>query len=120
MAKYLLFAHTDCADPSREEEFNDWYDNIHVPDALQTPGMIRATRWVNVDPESNQRTKYLAMYEIETDDIKKFDATMTEVMKRARAIGRISDLIIMDPKYPRIRPFYRQIMPPKKARRSRK
>ena len=27
---------SDCSDPSREEEFNRWYDDIHLPDVLST------------------------------------------------------------------------------------
>ena len=35
MTKYLLFAFSDCKDPAREKEFNDWYENMHMPDMLQ-------------------------------------------------------------------------------------
>ena len=28
----LLLALTNCTDPSKEEEFNAWYNHMHVPD----------------------------------------------------------------------------------------
>jgi len=114
MTKYLLFAFSDCADPSREEEFNDWYDNIHIPDMLETPGMIRATRWMSAHQGGNQRRKYLAMYELETDDIDYFDSKVREIGKRTVERGRFSDLPVFDP--PEIPRVYRQIMSPKEAK----
>ena len=56
MERYLFVTYTDCADLSREEEFNEWYNNVHVPDMLETPSMISATRWENVYPKGNNRT----------------------------------------------------------------
>jgi hypothetical protein len=32
------------SDPSREQEYNDWYDNVHVPEVLETPGSVSARR----------------------------------------------------------------------------
>ena len=78
MGKYLLFAFSDCKDPAREKEFNAWYDSIHVPDMLEVPGMIRATRWASAEPKEGQHRKYLAMYELETDDIEKFNLSVRE------------------------------------------
>ena len=115
MAKYIFFAYSDCADPAREKEFNDWYNEVHVPDMLETPGMIRATRWENVHPRGNPRKKYIAMYEIETDDIKKFDEMMRETGKKSKQKGRLSELVVLDPpEVPRV--LYKQIMPPKAAK----
>jgi hypothetical protein len=79
MARYLLSAFSDCADPSREKEFNDWHDNMHVSDMLETPGMIWATRWVSASPKKNQRRKYLVLYELEADDVDKFDKKAQEI-----------------------------------------
>ena len=114
MARYLLFAFSDCKDPSREDEFNDWYSNMHVPDMLEVPGMISATRWVSAhkDLEGEQR-KYLAMYELETDDLEKFDASVRERGMRTMKEGRFSDLPVFDP--PNIPRTYRQIMEKKEA-----
>lgn len=55
----------------REEEYNDWYDNQHVPDVLNVPGIVGAKRF---KLSTAQRAAppypydYLAIYEIESDD----------------------------------------------------
>jgi hypothetical protein len=36
MAKWLLIVETNCSDPARESEFDEWYDRIHLPDVLYT------------------------------------------------------------------------------------
>jgi hypothetical protein len=118
MAKYLLFAFSDCVDPSREKEFNDWYDNMHVPDMLETPGMIRATRWVSASPKENQHRKYLALYELETDDVDEFDKKVQEIGMATVQRGRFSDLPVFDP--PDVPRVYKQIMEAKEPKRPRK
>ena len=70
MEKWINMTETTCVDPAREQEFNDWFDNIHVPDVLKTPGYVSARRFVIKEPKMG-RGKYLAIYEIETDDIEK-------------------------------------------------
>jgi hypothetical protein len=114
MGRYLLFAFSDCKDPAREKEFNDWYSNMHVPDMLEVAGMIRATRWVSAESKEGQRRKYLALYELETDDLEKFGAGVRERGMRTMKEGRFSDLPVFDP--PEIPRVYKQIMPAKKAK----
>jgi hypothetical protein len=75
---------TNC-DPVREAEYNDWYDTIHIPDVLKTPGFVRARRYQTKDFRDG-RGKYMAIYDIETDDIEK---TMKVRLER-RAEDRIS------------------------------
>jgi hypothetical protein len=93
MAKWLLVVYTECADPSREAEFNEWYDKTHLPDVLETPGFVRATRYVNTDPEAGQG-KFLATYEIETEDIERTMVTLRERLAKLRETGRYSDLLV--------------------------
>jgi hypothetical protein len=97
MSRYLLFAFSDCKDPAREKEFNDWYDNIHVPDMLQVHGMISATRWMSAESREGQQRRYLAMYELETDDLEKFNSAVRERGKWMVNEGRFSDLPVFDP-----------------------
>jgi hypothetical protein len=69
MGKYTLVVETS-ARPSRDDEFNDWYDNIHIPEVLEVPGIVAAERFVLhgsfIGDEPVNR--YLAFYELETDD----------------------------------------------------
>ena len=112
MPKYLLFAFSDCKDPAREKEFNDWYDNCHIPDMLDVPGMISATRWVAAQSREGLQRKYLAMYELETDNLEEFDSKVREKGMWTMKEGRFSDLPVFDPhNIPRI---YRQIMEEKR------
>lgn len=113
MARYLLFVFSDCKDPAREDEFNDWYDNTHLPDMLEVPGTIRASRWASAEPRENQRRKYLALYEMETDDLKAFGEKVRERGLRTMEEGRFSDLPVFD--HPDIPRTYRQITPERQA-----
>jgi hypothetical protein len=58
----------------REEEFNEWYDNVHVPDLLAIPGLLSAHRYdlqdaaINRNPAMPAPThRYLCIYEMEGD-----------------------------------------------------
>ena len=114
MARYLFFAFSDCKDPAREEEFNEWYSNTHIPDMLQVPGMIKATRWMAAEPKEGLSRKYLALYEFETDDIPGFNLDVQKWGKWTMQEGRFSDLPVFDPdSIPRI---YTQIMPVKRSK----
>jgi hypothetical protein len=113
MARYLLLAFSDCKDPSREKEFNDWYTNLHVPDMLEVPGMIRASRWASAEPKEGQHRQYLALYELETEDLAAFDAKVRERGIRTMKEGRFSDLPVFDP--PDIPRVYKQIMETREA-----
>jgi hypothetical protein len=55
--------------PGRDDEFNDWYTNIHLRDALRFRGSIAAQRFSRSDteihtPPSGGPARYLALYEV--------------------------------------------------------
>lgn len=50
----------------REEEFNDWYNKVHIPDVLKFPGILSARRYKAIMGED--RWQYLACYEFESED----------------------------------------------------
>ncbi|MEE8470190.1 MAG: DUF4286 family protein [Dehalococcoidia bacterium] len=106
MEKWLLVAETSCNDPSREKEFNEWYNNVHIPDVLETPGILRATRYETSDPGDGQG-KYLALYDVETEDIAKTLAVFGEVMTKKWEQGRMLDVLVAHSAI-----FYRQITAP--------
>ena len=112
MTRYLLFAFSDCKDPAREAEFNDWYDNVHLPDMLEVPGMIKATRWKSADNKENEVRRYLALYELETDDLRKFNEDVGKRGRWTMEQGRFSDLPVFDP--PNVPRTYVQIMDEKR------
>ena len=109
MERWLYMVRTNCTDPSREAEFNDWYNDIHLPDLLETPGIMRATRYESRDP-SQEGAKFLAVYEVETDDIDRTMAELREVVARKREQGRGTELVEVVS-----RSLHREINPPLSA-----
>lgn len=53
----MLFVASDI-DEAHEVEFNDWYDNEHVPDRASMPGVVKTARFKAVVGSP----KYLALY----------------------------------------------------------
>ena len=92
MGKWLLVMETDCNNPSQEKEFNDWYENTHLPDVLSVPGIKRATRYEIGNPVEG-RGKFMALYEIETEDALQTLVELSEGMTRWTEQGRVSELV---------------------------
>ncbi|MDM8010962.1 MAG: hypothetical protein QUV08_08370 [Parasphingorhabdus sp.] len=61
----------------RDDEFNRWYDDVHLPDVFRVPGVVGAERF---RMRSGDQWKYLAIYELDCDDSAAVEA---ELMKRA-------------------------------------
>lgn len=118
MVRYLYFAFSDCNDPEREVEFNNWYSDMHIPNMFEVPGMLKATRWMNAEAKEGQHRKYLALYELETDNIDESNIKVRERGMRTMKEGRFSELPVFDP--PDVPRIYTQIIPTKKAKRPRK
>ena len=55
--------------PGKEDEFNHWYTNTHMPEILATDGFVAAQRFKLGDAQQmpGQEHKYLAIYELDTD-----------------------------------------------------
>ena len=65
--KGLLMLFVQCTDPAREDEFNEWYNSIHIHDVEDSPGVIAGHRFVNCDEKDAER-KYLILYELDNED----------------------------------------------------
>jgi hypothetical protein len=93
MEKWLLIVETDCKDDKRDSEFNNWYKTIHIPDILSdSPGFKSGARYLIKDPVRD-KGKYLAIFEIETNDIKKTMEAHSTNMKNKKAADRWTDLL---------------------------
>ena len=69
MGTYTLVVFTNPVD-GREDDYNQWYDNQHLPDVMSAGGFDRAERLRLTDiatPNEGQH-RYLALYQVETDD----------------------------------------------------
>mgnify|MGYP001572887656 CR=1 FL=1 len=85
---------TNCNDPARDAEFNVWYDTVHVPNVLKTPGILSARRYVC----ARQRVgngRYLALYELSIADAQTFNRGLQARADEERAAGRRSPLLEM-------------------------
>jgi len=87
MEKWIRLGEFTCADSSREKEFNDFEDNVHMPKVLKSPGYVAATRYAIKEPMYG-RGQYLTVWEIETDDIDKTMAIRREMRKKEAEQGQ--------------------------------
>lgn len=80
MPSYKLIVMTQPVE-GREQEYNDWYQGMHLPDLVAVHGVksaqrFRLSRTVVAD---RGPLPYLAIYDIETDDI---DKTLDDLKAR--------------------------------------
>lgn len=70
MPRYVYVVST-CPLDGREDEYNRWYDDQHLGDVLNVPGIVKAERFSEVPVAGTQPAiePYLALYSVETDDI---------------------------------------------------
>ncbi|KAA9149884.1 hypothetical protein FPZ12_042280 [Amycolatopsis acidicola] len=65
MAQLLVFSN---AKDGRDDDYNEWYDSIHLPDMLGVPGVKSGARYrVRELPGRPSEHKYLAVYELDRD-----------------------------------------------------
>jgi len=93
MPEAMLVVPTVCTDTAREEEFNDWYLGTHFHDLLETPGVVQAHRYRTLNPKpAGNEPRYLALYEIDSDDPAAVVRQMREDDKNIRIPqGRMMD-----------------------------
>jgi hypothetical protein len=77
----------------KEDEFNEWYNKQHIPDVLNVPGFVSGQRFQIADAQMGRDAgkgyKYLAIYEIETDDL-------AGTLKELRARGGTPEIVASD------------------------
>jgi hypothetical protein len=74
--EYTLIVSSGPAE-GREDEYNDWYDNIHLPEFVALPGVISGRRFKVV---ADGKPTYSAIYELAEDPDKVMGA-MSEGIK---------------------------------------
>jgi len=71
--KYLLVGFGNCV-KGREDEYHDWYNKRHMDDVLAIPGFVKGQRFAvdntTVAGDSSSPWQYLALFEIETTDLR--------------------------------------------------
>ena len=86
MAKHMLLVFTNAAD-GKDDEFNRWYNEVHLVDVLAVDGFVAAQRFALKDMSGSASPhRYLAIYEVETDDIdgvvERFDQSFPRIGNR--------------------------------------
>jgi hypothetical protein len=87
-----MIVFTNAAD-GRDEDFNRWYDEVHLPDVLGVPGIVSAQRFAlsghQMFPKQGHR--YVTLYEIEGDV-----AAALEALKKASPAFELTDAMAQD------------------------
>ena len=73
MATHRLVVFTEPI-PGKEDEYNDWYDRVHLGEVLETEGFVAAQRFALSDAQigggdAEAPSRYLAIYEIEAENL---------------------------------------------------
>ncbi len=62
----------------REDEYNEWYQNTHLPELTSIPGIQSAQRFrMEVALVEGAAWPYMSIYELETDDVNAVLAQLT-------------------------------------------
>jgi hypothetical protein len=87
MAKALMVVGANPTDPALEATFNEWYNEQHLDDVLAVAGFRAARRYSLSDARPMVGTepspfRYLAIYEIESDDLEQTGRDVQEALDR--------------------------------------
>lgn len=89
MAKGIMYVESQPSSPDREQEYNTWYDEVHLPELLRIDGIVSARRLRPVDGKG----PYVAIYEIEGDDLQ---AVLDNMIANSGQL-HMSDALQLDP-----------------------
>ncbi len=90
MAMGIIYVETRPSSPDREQEYNTWYDEVHIPELLALDGFVSARRLRPVDGNGPN----VALYEIEGDDLQ---AILDNMIANAGQL-HMSDALQLDPR----------------------
>ncbi|MQY26189.1 DUF4286 family protein [Nocardia aurantia] len=94
MPKGIMVVQSSPADPAKDAEFNTWYAEQHLPELLSVPGFVSARRY-RVHRGAQGLPSYLAVYELEADDLNAPLVALRERNGADRAAG--AELLSADP-----------------------
>lgn len=92
MAKAILISLSNPVSPDRDQEFNDWFNNVHGAEVTNLAGFESMTRYravTQVVPPGGAKPahQYLALYEVSDIDI------AVEALVRGSADFAMSDAV---------------------------
>jgi hypothetical protein len=89
MAKGIMYVESRPSSPDREQEYNTWYDEVHLPELLALDGIVAARRLRPVDGQG----PYVAIYDLEGEDLQ---AILDNMIANAGRL-QMSDALQLDP-----------------------
>jgi len=84
--KYKMIVFTNSV-AGRDHEYNEWYQHVHLKDIVGIKCMDSAQRFrfnMNIVPGGPDLAPYLAIYDIETDDIQRVIKDMNDLAASGR------------------------------------
>src|SRR5690625_5087278 len=83
----------------QEDEFNDWYTNIHLPQVVSLPGFIRAKRFESnvLEGQEPPQFKYLALYEVEGDRLDEARQALSDTLDASNRAIEAGEPPMMSP-----------------------
>ncbi|WP_019872999.1 DUF4286 family protein [Sporichthya polymorpha] len=91
MPTKLMVVWTNPVSKEAEEEYNTWYNKVHLPDVLRVPGFVAATRYrytgvPALEGMDDPPHRYLALYEVNAENVKE----AAEVLAAGVGAGEIA------------------------------
>jgi hypothetical protein len=80
VARGILIVETRPASPEQAADYHRWYNETHVPEMLAIEGFVSARRFEPVGGDG----PFIAIYEIDTDDLDAARARVTEATTSGR------------------------------------
>ena len=95
----ILMVLSNCKDTASEEEFNRWYEDVHIADILDTGAFHTAYRYESLGPKAITeefaaflpKAKYLAVYETDSSDPAKAGHELGKARADWQQRGRLFD-----------------------------
>lgn len=82
MSRYVFVVMTNSVE-GKDDEFNEWYTGRHLADVVALPPYVSARRYrlASTSPEQEAPHRYLALYEVETDDLDETRKLLASVVR---------------------------------------
>jgi hypothetical protein len=101
MQRGIVLVFSAPASPDREDEYNQWYDDVHLKEVLQIDGFVGGRRY-KLDPDQPRPPKpgtplaeqpYVAVYDVEAEQV----SDAAAALKAAVPTLQMSSAISLDP-----------------------
>jgi hypothetical protein len=82
-----ILTHVLCTDPRQIAEWDEWYDDVHVPDMLSCGAFSAMSRWRRLTPDA-VGPHHLTLYDVVTPTIEEAVARSAATLAEVIAAGR--------------------------------